>query len=102
METKKLTIKMDHIEVMLFIIFLILKLDGIIDWKWIWIFSPLWILWAIKISIMIVLQIANAIIKIANWQPKYKTHVASGPSLVWDPKTNELYGPWTAEDNGIE
>lgn len=27
----------------LFITFLILKLTHVIDWKWIWIFAPIWI-----------------------------------------------------------
>ena len=28
---------------MLTIIFLVLKLNGVIDWDWVWIFSPIWI-----------------------------------------------------------
>ena len=28
---------------MLFLIFLTLKLCGVIDWPWIWVLSPLWI-----------------------------------------------------------
>ena len=28
---------------MLTIIFLVLKLNGVIDWDWIWVFSPIWI-----------------------------------------------------------
>ena len=27
----------------LFIVFLILKLCGVINWNWIWVFSPIWI-----------------------------------------------------------
>ena len=27
----------------LFIIFLILKLNGLIDWSWVWVTAPLWI-----------------------------------------------------------
>ena len=27
----------------LFIVFLILKLCGVINWSWIWVFSPIWI-----------------------------------------------------------
>ena len=26
----------------LFVVFLVLKLTGTIDWAWIWIFSPIW------------------------------------------------------------
>ena len=28
---------------MLTIIFLVLKLNGVINWDWIWVFSPIWI-----------------------------------------------------------
>ncbi|MHA2254953.1 MAG: hypothetical protein ACXAAM_02670 [Candidatus Heimdallarchaeaceae archaeon] len=28
---------------LLWIIFLILKLTNVIDWKWLWVFSPIWI-----------------------------------------------------------
>jgi len=37
--------------IMLFVLFLSFKLAHIISWKWVWIFSPLWI----PISIIIVL-----------------------------------------------
>ena len=89
MKNKKFTFSIDTI---LFIIFLILKLDGIIDWQWIWVFSPLWIVWAIQICITIVAVVIDAIV---NREPKYKSyHVPSGSTLVWDPKTNTMYGPF--------
>lgn len=28
---------------LLWVIFLILKLTNVIDWKWLWVFSPIWI-----------------------------------------------------------
>lgn len=31
----------------LFIVFIVLKLVGVINWSWIWVFSPLWIGWII-------------------------------------------------------
>lgn len=32
----------------LFIVFFMLKLAGVIDWSWIWVLSPLWISWIIN------------------------------------------------------
>lgn len=37
----------------LFLIFLVLKFTGFIDWAWIWVFSPLWIPLALFIIGMI-------------------------------------------------
>lgn len=31
------------LDVLLFIVFLVLKLVGVIDWSWWWVTSPLWI-----------------------------------------------------------
>lgn len=90
MKEAKITLKID---IMLFIIFLMLKLDGIINWQWIWIFSPFWI--------VLIAQIGNIVIDaILNWseKQKYKSRVAGDP-LVWDAKTNTLYGPFEVEDN---
>lgn len=39
--------------VILFIVFLVLKLTNNIDWSWIWITSPLWIPFALIFSIVI-------------------------------------------------
>ena len=91
METKKININ-TKIDLMLFIIFLMLRLDGVINWKWLWVFSPLWIMWCIQVCILIVVVIAN-------WQPKNLYRAPSGDPLVWDAKTNTLYGPWSAEDS---
>lgn len=33
---------------LLWIIFLILKLTGTVNWSWIWVFSPIWISWIIS------------------------------------------------------
>lgn len=40
----------------LFITFLVLKLTGVIDWSWIWIFAPLWIS-AVLIIVAIIIGI---------------------------------------------
>lgn len=83
------------LNVVAFIILLMLKLDGIIDMKWIWVFSPFWIVWIVEICIAIVMWIAS-------WEPKHKSPVAYGEPLVWDAKANTLYGPWSEEENEAE
>lgn len=40
----------------LFLIFLVLKLTGYIDWSWWWVTSPLWILFLILLIIVLVLS----------------------------------------------
>ncbi len=37
---------MTELAALLFVIFFILKLSGVIAWEWLWILSPLWI-WAL-------------------------------------------------------
>ena len=93
MENTKITFKID---IMLFIIFLILKLDGIVQWKWIWIFSPIWAVWAIQACITAIIAIAKAIANF-EWKRNVKP-VVSGTPLVWDAKTNTLHGPWSTEE----
>lgn len=41
--------------------FLVLKLCGVISWAWIWIFSPLWILFGAVIAILIIFLLMIAI-----------------------------------------
>lgn len=48
---------------LLFVAFLVMKLTGVIDWKWIWVFSPLWIPLAFVIFILIVVVIVAIAIK---------------------------------------
>lgn len=92
------------ISTIIFIVFLVWKLDGVVDWKWIWVFSPIWITWFVQfivsVATLIWVAIANGITK-ANTTSKWKRS-KSGASLVWDPKTNTMYGPWTSEDNETE
>ena len=47
----------------LFIVFLILKLTGNIDWNWWWITSPLWIPAALLIIVGILMLCIKAIIR---------------------------------------
>ena len=44
----------------LFIVFLILKLTGVIDWSWWWVTAPLWISFGLTIIIIIIAAIIMA------------------------------------------
>lgn len=37
----------------LLLVFVILKLCGVINWSWFWVFSPLWILFVVALIIAI-------------------------------------------------
>lgn len=41
----------------LFFVFLILKLCGVIDWPWVWVLAPLWIPLVLVVLLFIVLGI---------------------------------------------
>ena len=45
----------------LFIVFLVLKLTGVIDWSWWWVTSPIWIPVFIAIGLAIILLIFTLI-----------------------------------------
>lgn len=47
---------------LLTIAFIVLKLCGVITWKWIWVLSPLWISAAIVILILLITLIIYAFI----------------------------------------
>jgi hypothetical protein len=40
------------IDVILTIVFVVLKLCGVITWSWWWVFSPIWITWGIVIVVV--------------------------------------------------
>lgn len=42
------------LDVILFVVFLILKLTGHIDWSWWWVTSPLWISFAILTIVFVI------------------------------------------------
>lgn len=48
------------------IIFLVLKLTGVIDWPWIWVLSPLWIGLALSVLSFIILAIYVWIVRMIN------------------------------------
>ena len=51
----------------LFIVFMVLKLCNVINWAWVWVFSPLWIPLLIVIIGLTVVAIGNAV-----FRAKYK------------------------------
>jgi hypothetical protein len=46
---------------LLTIIFVILKLTGVIGWSWLWVLSPLWISFALGILIFLFILILGAL-----------------------------------------
>lgn len=49
------------LDVILFVVFLVLKLTNVIDWSWWWVTAPLWIPLAILIGLFILLGFIKAI-----------------------------------------
>lgn len=47
----------------LFLVFLILKLTGVIAWSWVWVFAPLWIPLAFVLGVAIIGFFVMLIIK---------------------------------------
>lgn len=43
METTKSVKKSYSLSTPVFLVFLILKLTGVVNWSWLWVLSPLWI-----------------------------------------------------------
>jgi hypothetical protein len=41
----------------LLVIFLVLKLTGLVDWSWLWVLSPLWIPIALTVSILFIIGV---------------------------------------------
>jgi hypothetical protein len=42
---------------LLFLVFLVLKLTNVITWNWLWVTAPLWVPYAIVISILLIIVI---------------------------------------------
>jgi hypothetical protein len=62
---KKIKINMENtgisLTMVLFIVFLILKLTNNIDWSWWWVTSPLWIGLAIVIAVLLIVGLITFI-----------------------------------------
>ena len=39
----------------LFVVFLVLKLTGVVEWAWVWVFAPLWIPLGLAVTIATIL-----------------------------------------------
>ena len=63
--------------VFVFLIFLILKLTHVIDWKWIWVASPFWIPFAVAIAIIVLSAAVSALITLI----EYIIHIISGNGM---------------------
>ena len=97
----KITIKTSKYEFILFLFFLIFKLDGVITWKWIWIFSPFWITWFVSEMCRIIPKIIS---KIQNATENFKRNQAnntrySGHKLYWDNDNKRMYVPFEVKEN---
>lgn len=49
------------------IIFVVLKLCGLIDWSWLWVLSPTWISIGLTVVLILILFVC---VKISNWMDK--------------------------------
>lgn len=49
------------LDIILTLIFVVLKLCGVIDWAWVWVLAPLWIGAALMIILIIILIIITRI-----------------------------------------
>ena len=49
---------------LLTLIFITLKLCGVINWSWIWVFSPMWINAALSTTIVVIMLIIKALFNI--------------------------------------
>ena len=63
MKTPSTTVLVRHegpgASLLLFLVFLVLKLCGVIEWSWWWVTAPIWIPLAFLVSILVVLILIN-------------------------------------------
>jgi hypothetical protein len=48
---------------LLTVAFIVLKLTGVIDWDWVWVLAPFWMIYGSILSVVIVILISNRIRK---------------------------------------
>lgn len=53
-----------NLPLILFVVFLVLKLTNVIDWSWWWVTSPLWLIIAIPVAVCLFVVIIAFIYKI--------------------------------------
>ena len=49
---------------LLTIVFIVLKLCGVISWSWLWVLSPIWISWILFLIALVIVVIAVLITKL--------------------------------------
>lgn len=42
---------------LLAIVFVVLKLTGVIDWSWWWVLAPIWIVWGFALLLIIIAKV---------------------------------------------
>lgn len=42
---------------LLAIVFVVLKLTGVINWSWWWVLSPIWIVWGVSLLLIIIAKV---------------------------------------------
>ncbi len=45
------------------LVFVVLKLTGVINWSWIWVLSPVWIVGLLVVAVFVVILVAGRIKK---------------------------------------
>ena len=51
---------------LLTIVFIVLKLTGVISWSWVWVLSPIWISLALALTIIIIVAIYEGVKNISD------------------------------------
>lgn len=49
---------------LLTIVFIVLKLCGVISWSWLWVLSPIWISWILLLIVLVIVGIVMLITKL--------------------------------------
>ncbi len=70
MSTKKNTGSGLSLSAVLFVVFLVLKLTGNIDWSWWWVTSPLWIPVALALSLFVIILFVIILLLIFGFSPE--------------------------------
>lgn len=56
------TVRFGGLGTLLTVAFVVLKLVGVISWKWVWVLSPLWISWGLVILLFIFIIVLKALV----------------------------------------
>lgn len=86
-----------YIDVMLTIILIALKLDNIIDWKWILVISPIWGSWVVIIAANVIINLIEKCAKL-RYKPRYEP-MTTGIPTYWDYKTKRIYGNFNVKES---